>query len=106
MRMTFFVHFSDCRVESDRFLKLFFLFLAFTFETTGICLFTKIIDISVKICLVGCLISFIVWVFFPVNFNIIFKILRVVLFDEKYSLQGTTQGNGLTGGVPPVRFSM
>ena len=29
-----------------------------------------------------------------------------VLFEEKYSLQGTTQGNGLTGGVPPVRFSM
>ena len=26
--------------------------------------------------------------------------------DPKYSLQGTTQGNGLTGGVPPVRFSM
>ena len=26
--------------------------------------------------------------------------------DVKYSLQGTTQGNGLTGGVPPVRFSM
>ncbi len=26
--------------------------------------------------------------------------------DIKYSLQGTTQGNGLTGGVPPVRFSM
>ena len=25
---------------------------------------------------------------------------------SKYSLQGTTQGNGLTGGVPPVRFSM
>jgi len=25
---------------------------------------------------------------------------------QKYSLQGTTQGNGLTGGVPPVRFSM
>lgn len=24
----------------------------------------------------------------------------------KYSLQGTTQSNGLTGGVPPVRFSM
>ena len=24
----------------------------------------------------------------------------------KYSLQGTTQGNGLTGGVSPVRFSM
>ena len=26
--------------------------------------------------------------------------------EVKYSLQGTTQGNGLTGGVPPVRFSM
>ena len=26
--------------------------------------------------------------------------------DGKYSLQGTTQGNGLTGGLPPVRFSM
>lgn len=26
--------------------------------------------------------------------------------NVKYSLQGTTQGNGLTGGVPPVRFSM
>ena len=25
---------------------------------------------------------------------------------RKYSLQGTTQGNGLTGGLPPVRFSM
>ena len=39
----------------------------------------------------------------------IFQILRII--DEvyntgKYSLQGTTQGNGLTGGVPPVRFSM
>ena len=26
--------------------------------------------------------------------------------NGKYSLQGTTQSNGLTGGVPPVRFSM
>ncbi|MBR8733418.1 hypothetical protein IX329_000992 [Fusobacterium necrophorum] len=26
--------------------------------------------------------------------------------ETKYSLQGTTQGNGLTGGLPPVRFSM
>ena len=26
--------------------------------------------------------------------------------DKKYSLQGTTQGRYLTGGVPPVRFSM
>lgn len=25
---------------------------------------------------------------------------------EKYSLQGTTQSRYLTGGVPPVRFSM
>ena len=30
----------------------------------------------------------------------------VVLTDEKYSLQGTTQGRYLTGGVPLVRFSM
>lgn len=29
-----------------------------------------------------------------------------VEWTGKYSLQGTTQGNGLTGGVPPVRFSM
>ena len=32
--------------------------------------------------------------------------LFVVLHMEKYSLQGTTQGRYLTGGVPPVRFSM
>ena len=25
---------------------------------------------------------------------------------QKYSLQGTTQSRYLTGGVPPVRFSM
>ena len=25
---------------------------------------------------------------------------------KKYSLQGTTQGRYLTGGIPPVRFSM
>ena len=30
----------------------------------------------------------------------------VVSYTEKYSLQGTTQGRYLTGGVPPVRFSM
>ena len=30
----------------------------------------------------------------------------IVYHIQKYSLQGTTQGNGLTGGVPPVRFSM
>ena len=30
----------------------------------------------------------------------------VICTDEKYSLQGTTQSRYLTGGVPPVRFSM
>ena len=30
----------------------------------------------------------------------------IVLQLLKYSLQGTTQGRYLTGGVPPVRFSM
>ena len=32
--------------------------------------------------------------------------LLVVCISLKYSLQGTTQGRYLTGGVPPVRFSM
>lgn len=32
--------------------------------------------------------------------------IRIAYSTVKYSLQGTTQGNGLTGGVPPVRFSM
>ena len=31
---------------------------------------------------------------------------RVCLTSGKYSLQGTTQGNGLTGAEMPVRFSM
>lgn len=31
---------------------------------------------------------------------------NVISTDKKYSLQGTTQGRYLTGGVPPVRFSM
>ena len=31
---------------------------------------------------------------------------NIVLIEVKYSLQGTTQGRYLTGGVPPVRFSM
>ena len=32
---------------------------------------------------------------------------RIVFCNaKKYSLQGTTQGRYLTGGVPPVRFSM
>ena len=33
-------------------------------------------------------------------------VFKNVLSEAKYNLQGTTQGNGLTGGVPPVRFSM
>ena len=32
--------------------------------------------------------------------------LRFIFTSPKYSLQGTTQGRYLTGGVPPVRFSM
>ena len=31
---------------------------------------------------------------------------NVLWLSGKYSLQGTTQGRYLTGGVPPVRFSM
>ena len=34
------------------------------------------------------------------------NVSRYMWWKAKYSLQGTTQGNGLTGGVPPVRFSM
>ena len=46
---------------------------------------------------------------------IVFGVLRhnnygiasgIIYGISKYSLQGTTQGNGLTGGLPPVRFSM
>ena len=33
--------------------------------------------------------------------------IRFIFYSTpKYSLQGTTQGRYLTGGVPPVRFSM
>lgn len=32
--------------------------------------------------------------------------MTVVYNETKYSLQGTTQGNGLTGSILPVRFSM
>ena len=31
---------------------------------------------------------------------------NVSTITTKYSLQGTTQGRYLTGGVPPIRFSM
>ena len=31
---------------------------------------------------------------------------NVLWLSGKYSLQGTTQSRYLTGGVPPVRFSM
>lgn len=33
-------------------------------------------------------------------------VYKIILSFTKYSLQGTTQGRYLTGGVPPVRFSM
>ena len=33
-------------------------------------------------------------------------LLPCIYILGKYSLQGTTQGRYLTGGVPPVRFSM
>jgi len=33
-------------------------------------------------------------------------VIEEVYGETKYGLQGTTQGNGLTGGVLPVRFSM
>ena len=33
-------------------------------------------------------------------------VAAIILVTIKYSLQGTTQGRYLTGGVPPVRFSM
>ena len=34
------------------------------------------------------------------------SIIFYIIMEGKYSLQGTTQGRYLTGGVPPVRFSM
>lgn len=34
------------------------------------------------------------------------RTLQQISTDIKYSLQGTTQGNGLTGADMPVRFSM
>ena len=37
---------------------------------------------------------------------ILIPFLLLILLQGKYSLQGTTQGRYLTGGVPPVRFSM
>jgi len=39
-------------------------------------------------------------------FPVIIMFITLFWYLLKYSLQGTTQGNGLTGGVPPVRFSM
>lgn len=41
----------------------------------------------------------------PTSTKIILGVI-VAYILLKYSLQGTTQGNGLTGGLPPVRFSM
>ena len=39
-------------------------------------------------------------------FQYLFQFKGIAFIKEKYSLQGTTQGRYLTGGVPPVRFSM
>ena len=39
-------------------------------------------------------------------FKIKYELCEIILCEVKYSLQGTTQGRYLTGGVPPVRFSM
>ena len=45
--------------------------------------------------------------FFRKHLPIYEKSVEKYLYDHlKYSLQGTTQGRYLTGGVPPVRFSM
>jgi len=46
--------------------------------------------------------------FIPINqYNrIVVDRLSDICTDVKYSLQGTTQGRYLTGGVPHVRFSM
>ena len=38
--------------------------------------------------------------------EILQRMEKNIYSTAKYSLQGTTQGNGLTGGLPPVRFSM
>ena len=40
------------------------------------------------------------------RFEVTLNPLAFVYISSKYSLQGTTQGRYLTGGVPPVRFSM
>ena len=42
------------------------------------------------------------------NYRVYIAFLAVAVFTyiRKYSLQGTTQSRYLTGGVPPVRFSM
>ena len=40
------------------------------------------------------------------TFRKIRKVQMEGMRTVKYSLQGTTQGRYLTGGVPPVRFSM
>ena len=64
---------------------------------------------------VGELANFMHGVFFVVPAGIIYKKLKsrkgalagcllgaVIMAVLKYSLQGTTQGNGLTGSIPPV----
>jgi hypothetical protein len=45
-------------------------------------------------------------VFFTAVDDVLLIFFLVLYTVAKYSLQGTTQGRYLTGGVPPVRFSM
>ena len=41
------------------------------------------------------------------EYGILRNLINSVIYSSiKYSLQGTTQGNGLAGGETPVRFSM
>ena len=64
--------------------------------------FPRILILPIKI---ACI--FLTFIF---SYDAIYKYAKADYYDvyytTKYSLQGTTQGNGLTGGLPPVRFSM
>ena len=45
-------------------------------------------------------------IYYAIWHDNLFGCEHVIYNTVKYSLQGTTQGRYLTGGVPPVRFSM
>ena len=70
MRMAFFIHFATAAWRVMDSLKFFFLFLAFTFETPGSSLFTKIILIPMnKVSIVPrvCLRCLCVYIFCPIR---------------------------------------